>query len=401
MRIEDFKSVLYLFSCAAFGKKPTEAVSVDVRTLFQICIANGIWPLVFKTADAAMNQDGAYKDIFSELEKNTMNSLYIYITRLMNVAGIIALLEENGVHCCLLKGATLSELYADPYARISSDTDIYIKDNIDKACKILENNGFEIMDRWAGSHHIKCVSERCGMIELHTEYFDKLIADLWFDGAEFFEAKFIPFTFEGVKCSALNPTDGMLFNFLHFVKHYISGMVTVRQLMDNLLYLRKYRDEIDYEKINHILEALHYSKFLKVCIAFGIQYLQFEKEDFSYEINEELGEETDLLLQDLFHSSMNQNADLYDEYSADAFKKKNKAGNYNRYSRRTNSGGLLKMAKTSRKAMESKYPVLVKYKFLYPFFYIKRAFTGVCKLVLKQRTNKHSDRMVVIKKLGL
>ena len=109
-----------------------------------------------------------------------------------------------------------------------------------KSCKILAENGFEILERAFGSHHIKCISEVYGRIELHTEYFDKVIAELWFSDLRIrFSNQKIQFDSENIPCQrTLNITEGLIFNFRHFIRHYISGLVTVRQLMDNLLYLK-------------------------------------------------------------------------------------------------------------------------------------------------------------------
>lgn len=395
--IEDFENVIYLFSCAVNGKKAERKMCIEFDALYSICIANGIWPTVFNLVSKTVG----IPEKFSDIKTNTKNSIYNHMKRMINVANIVDVLEKNGIQCCILKGPTLSSLYAEPYSRISNDTDIYIKDYVDKACDILRENGFEIMDRWEGSHHIKCISKHHGMIELHTNYFDKLVEELWFDGAKCFDSIFIPFNFEGVECSTLDYTDGMLYNLLHFIKHYISGIVTVRQLMDNLLYLKKNGDMIDYNKLNHTLDDLNYKKFFEICIAFGIKYLQFKKEDFIYEINSDYDEETDLLLRDLYQSSINQDANIYDEYGENTFKKKNKSGSYNRYKEQKNNGGLLKMAKTNRKSMEEKYHILKKYKFLYPFFYVIRSVTGLYNHIFKKKRKEYSDRMSLIKKLGL
>ena len=396
---EDFQNVLYLFSCAAMGKKIAKKLSIDLNKLYEICAANGIWPIVYKF----LAEEKTFPESFKSIEKKTINDIYKSVLQNANTANIVKELEKNGIECCILKGATLSELYSNPDARISSDVDIFIKDGIDEACEILKKNQFRILNRWVGSHHIKCISSRCKMIELHTEYFDKLVADLWFDGAGFIDAEFIPFTFEGVACHALNPTDGILFVFLHFVKHYISATVTVRQLMDTLLYLRKYKNEIDFEKINNVLDKLNYAKFFKICIAFGIKYLQFEKEDFGFTLQEDFAEETELFLQDLYNLARNNNTNIYNEYWQDAFLEKNKSGSYKKYSKKLNGGGILQMAKVNKNVMQEKYPILNKYKFLYPVCYVWRAVTGMWKLLSKPTKSEEqgNNRMLLVKKLGL
>ena len=146
-----------------------------------------------------------------------------------------------------------------------------------------------------------------------------------------------------------------------------------------------------------------FAKFFKICIAFGIKYLQFEKEDFGFTLQEDFAEETELFLQDLYNLARNNNTNIYNEYWQDAFLEKNKSGSYKKYSKKLNGGGILQMAKVNKNVMQEKYPILNKYKFLYPVCYVWRAVTGMWKLLSKPTKSEEqgNNRMLLVKKLGL
>lgn len=400
LMLDDFKATLYLFSCAAMGKTIETPPQIAGKRLFEISNAHGVWSIIY-----AFFQKDFLANIPKDFAEITTNKIYSHMYRVLHIAKVIETLEKNGVQCCILKGATLSSLYAEPYARVSTDTDIYVKaKDVDTACELLMSLGFEIKERRPGSHHIKCISNSCGMLELHTECFDTVVADLWFDGADFFEYQFIPFQYEGVACHTLNYTEGVIFNFLHFIKHYITGLITVRQIMDNLLFLKEHRDKIDYKKLDMVLEKLNYKKFMLVCIGFGIKYLQFQPADFAYTVPEEYDESVELMLSDLYSAAMREDSGVYTEYGEKVYGDKNKKGNYKQYHLKKNNGGFFAMAKITREAMEDKYPALKNHSYLYPVFYVHRAVTGIWSKLFQKKApadTAKNERLNLLEKLGL
>lgn len=397
--LEKFEKMLLVFSAAVTGRK-IQSIDLNPKELYELSAAQRVWPIVF----GYLKKNTSFR--FPEnLEKLTSAQIYNNMVRVINVSKKAELLEKNGIRCCILKGATLSGLYADPYSRLTTDTDIFVSpEDEERACKILAESGLSVEERKAGSHHAKCTGLECGMIELHTECFDPVVEDLWFDGASFFDYNFIPFSFEGVSCHALCHTEALVFVFLHFVKHYIAGLVTVRHLTDTLLYFRKYKNEIDLERVFGILDRLGYRKFFLTCIAFGTEYLAFENSDFDLCDAQKYKKEASLLLSDLFYSSKSEDCGVFTEYGKKVYGRQSREGSYDEYFRKKNSGGVLKMAKVSREALEEKYPSLKKHPALYPFFYVKRAVLGLFRVFFPKKTPENAEknrRLEILEKLGL
>lgn len=395
---KEFENMLYLFSCAAQNIAPDINRSYDIPLIKKYAVDNRVWPVIVIGAQKWENDNLKISDSAVALD------VYHNLLRTVKLAEVIKKLENNGISCCILKGQTLAKLYAEPFSRISSDIDIYIDiQDEKKSCKILAENGFEILERAFGSHHIKCISEVYGRIELHTEYFDKVIAELWFSDLGCFSNQKIQFDFENIQCSTLNITEGLIFNFLHFIKHYISGLVTVRQLMDNLLYLKAYKNEINYEKLNYILNKLQYHKFLLICIGFGIKYFHFNEADFVYEVPKEYNSLIFNLAEDFLVSAGNNDSTLYHEYGKTKYISKHKKGFYRIYHFAKNSGDMRKNVVASNKIMKEKYPILNRYPLLYPFCFLMRATVGVWKVFFSKNhaSRKENKRLKLIKDFGL
>ncbi len=68
---------------------------------------------------------------------------------------LIKLLEDNGIPCVIIKGASSSSYYPKPSFRLMGDVDFLVKrDNFEKTAQLLENNGYDLTaDKKESFHH--------------------------------------------------------------------------------------------------------------------------------------------------------------------------------------------------------------------------------------------------------
>jgi hypothetical protein len=144
----------------------------------------------------------------------------------------------------LLKGTTLAALYAEPEARISGDTDVLINsDKEDKASEVLKTLGYEVSKREEHEHHFEAKHPIGGLMEVHVELIQKSVSDMAFYNKVEYNEEFRIHQ-NGVKTFGFN--DGLVYNAVHFIKHFVKSGAGVRHIMDMLLYMKKYEEEIDF-----------------------------------------------------------------------------------------------------------------------------------------------------------
>lgn len=409
--MDKFKYVLYLFACAAKGERAEIVENIDITDIYTIARKHGIWSIVFlaikeiyKENENAFDMDEA---LYNALNANFLKFVYKSIAKWNTVPQIIEKLTEMDIDVCLLKGLTLGKLYSEPYTRATADIDLLIdlKDE-EKACKILEKENFDIKYRTKGSHHTKCIRKDIGLIELHTQLYDKKVQEFWFKTDVKQNYELIDFEYDNLKCKQLNNTDGLIFNFLHFVKHYIAGMITVKQLMDIMLYIKEYRETIDFEKVESHITKLNYFNLYKIFKCIAVQYLGFSleelKEDntlYSYSQNAEL------VLEDIYKYAANENASVYHIYTknmenkSNATKKKAKA-----------TRAILALLWADKKRMRELYGAAYNNVVFKPFLQLHRILIRVRKIkkhihyedkMEKKESLAAQERIVLFQKIGV
>ncbi|MBR5236041.1 MAG: nucleotidyltransferase family protein [Clostridia bacterium] len=414
------KDFLQVLKYAVQKKEVIQDLESDLGSLLQMAQKQQMALVIFPALVELYNAGrlAVSPEEFAMLEQEYMVMLSKELRRRYAIHATVSELEENGFACCMLKGIVLAELYPVPEARISGDADFYIDPTKEKAiCDFLKGRGFAVKERPKTSHHAMCKSEATGMIEFHLSLYDALFEDVWFNHPKLAEPYREYITAEGHTYTTLGTTDHAVFITLHLIKHFLSMGVGVRQLMDVLLYLRRYEKEMDVKHYASIFVKLGYDKFLQTCFYIGEKYLGFLPEEFSlilkelpsYEANDKIA---DVLLQDMEqggvfgHDDASRQA-FFLQYTKARFERF-KHESYDVYINAWAHVSLWKRMFPSYQVMARDYPILKKKKILLPLYYairlVKKVFMrsiGKEKDYDYAQTGIPHERMELIKELDM
>lgn len=406
----NFSALAYLFSCGALGIIP-EKTELDIKKVAILAKEQGVWDTVF-VALKTLKDNGINEEKLNKLQLKFISKCANTLKNRERINDLLIEFKEQGIECVVLKGVTLAELYAYPETRQSGDVDLLINPaDEQKAIFFLKSKGFSVKQRTENGNHSECKSETYGLIELHTSLYYNLMNDVWFNNHKMIKEEYI----DKGNYKTLGITDGFLYCFLHAVKHFLSNGLSLRQVADTLLYIKKYKDKIDFNRVYSVLEDLKYKDFLFSIIGIGIEYMAFQKSDLI-----ECGYSTDkvnLILEDMqkcgiFGKKQNFKNDLYYAYSKERFNKKGN-GNFNSYVtniKRQNAKGVISFG---AKNLQKRYEFYNKNKYLYPvavvchFWYLLK--TALKKPYLLKDTAKFSgsesqavsEKLELIKKLNM
>ncbi len=414
------KDFLQVLKYAVQQDKTIQDLESDPGTLLQMAQKQQMAAVIFPALVDLYNAGNFDIDPenFAMLQQEYMAILSKELRRRYAIHATISELEENGFACCLLKGIVLAELYPVPEARISGDADFYIDPAKEKAiCDFLKERGFTVIERPKTSHHAMCKSEATGKFEFHLSLYDALFEDVWFNHPKLAEPYREYVSAEGHTYTTLGTTDHAVFITLHLIKHFLSMGVGVRQLVDVLLYLRRYEKEMDVKHFVSVFIELGYDKFLQTCFYIGEQYLGFSLDEFSlilkelpaYTVDEKIAK---VLLQDMEqggvfgHDDASRQA-FFLQYTKARFEKF-KHEPYETYIHEWIHVSLWKRMFPSYQVMAKRYPILEKKKFLLPLYYVirlvKKLFlrsTGQEKEYNYAQTTAEHERMELIKELDM
>ena len=275
---QQFESMLYLFGAAEHGATTVlkaDTLKLHIEEIRNHALAQGIWTMVFSELGEYCDVSLFKTEITSGVTKSMVEKEFTF--------GILKKLEEQGVRCCILKGAVVAECYKHPELRISSDTDILIdpKDE-EKVKEFLRANGYVVEERLPNHHHLGARHPFGGLLEVHVMLYSEITQKVVFDNLNMYGEPWEQVSIGGETYHTLGVNDNLMYLTAHYIKHLVNSGGGVRQMMDLLLFIEKNKEKIDFEKYEKLLKQLKYDKLIDVVKAIGAKYFGFD-----YEIKEE------------------------------------------------------------------------------------------------------------------
>lgn len=278
-------SIEYLVKLAAAGARG-KSVQVHVPNwmeILQLGAEHNVIPLI-----ACAVKDSPTIECPDQIKEYLLNAMRssasLNMIRRQRIMHLIRELKAAEIPVKLLKGYAISDCYAYPDCRDSVDTDFLIsikQENM--ACALFEEHGFRIKPREATSQHVICQHSKYGMVELHVKLYADLIEDVWFQGMkedELLKENEIERSSCDGEYNTLGNTDHLIFLVLHMMKHFISGGLTIKMMLDIALHFQQNKDTIDAERFWQIMKRLSYSTFVSSMLQVMIAQEDFEPADF-------------------------------------------------------------------------------------------------------------------------
>lgn len=275
---EAFKDMLYLLGGGACGHE-VSAENIDMEQVHKKAKEQGVWQMVYKAAEKTADVSRWKAEYLLTVGRSTARTEF--------TLGVIKKLEDEGVRCCLLKGAAAARFYDVPDLRISADTDILIDPRDEKRIEaFLKNNGYSVTPRGKNGHHLKARHPVGGLLEAHVRAYSELSSEIVFNGRVKYSTDYEKAVIYGKELYVMNPNDELTYLTAHYIKHLINGGCGIRQVLDLLLCMDKNGANIDFDRYYSLMRELRYDKLIDVIKTIGAKYFGF---DYPIE-NEELAE---------------------------------------------------------------------------------------------------------------
>lgn len=201
---------------------------------------------------------------------------------------LCSLLNDNSIRYFVFKGQTIGHLYDKHDIRCAGDIDFYCAEkDRERLVKLLKND-ISFKDDVSFKH--LSYRKDCVDFELHYKLtnFSVTRHQVFWDGlieAEMQNNKCHIIHINDVDISILSPTINAVYLFIHIYHHFIKEGIGLRQLCDWAVFLNYYKNEIDSNEVERILNSLGY---MKAYCAFGsiiTEKLGLETDRFPFSIN--------------------------------------------------------------------------------------------------------------------
>jgi len=271
MMTKEFEIMLRLFGDFSFGRtSDTANIKAEaVPRIVKMAHLQGIWTCIYPQLCNAFD--------ISKYKMSILALMSCSVRQNEFTMRILSEAEKNGIGYCLLKGIFAASLYAHPDYRISSDVDILIDPKDEKLMtEFLKSKGYEVEERARHDHHMKARHSVGGLLEVHISLYSHITDRIYFGKEEMYTQEYVRINTDGKEYSTLGTNDNLNYLTAHFLKHFVRGESSIRQMMDLLLYMKKYDDEIDFEKYNALLKRLRYDKLIATVKGIGVKYFGFD-----------------------------------------------------------------------------------------------------------------------------
>ncbi len=367
---QDFTNMLYLFGAAALGKEVKTEYCKNLSKIRELSLMQEVWDVVYSGVRPEI-ESGKVKippEIYTALEKTFLSNVGLNIQKIQFNLSSLRALEENGIKCAVLKGITISRLYAMPEARVSSDMDILIEEKDEaSAVKILTQLGYDCEERSKYDHHMKATHKTGGLLEVHVALHSAPTNDIILDDEIRYNEEFhrLP---DGTY--TLGIQDNLVYLSAHLIKHLINDATGVRQMMDILLYMKEYENEIDWDKYNSLMKKLGYYTLIRVIKGVGVKYFGME---FADAITEGHGIEE--LLEDCeIGGAFAKNEKERERFYAIFTQRRSKRGtvDYLLYRLFKSERSIFALLFPPVSAIKARFPYVEKYPIMLPFGWVHR-----------------------------
>lgn len=290
---------------------------------------------------------------------------------------------EEGLKPLVMKGIICRNLYDTPELRPSSDEDMLIFPwQIDKYHDFLTMNGFRLMDGDTDldkADEVSYINDSTHLyLEVHKYLFPndaKAYGDL--NGLFSVLESRITERIYNTEFRTFGYTDHLLYMICHAYKHVLYSGIGIRQICDIGLFIEKFQDQIDWERIYTSCTIFRIDQFfgaiLNICTRHLVIAIKSENQS-GYETVNELP-----LLKDILSGGLYGVADEDRLHSSTMTLEVVTAQREGRKSK-----GLIKTVFPSRSYMQTKYPYLKKNKWLLPIAWAQRGHQYLSNRSLKR-----------------
>ncbi len=280
----------------------------DVQTAVELISLSGkqkVFPIVYLQNSECFERVMDFQSL-AEIKIKVMLNVSAQIQRSSELVRVCGLLKEKGISLIVFKGAVCRAMYSHPEYRISSDEDILVgAKNMEESVRILTSNGYELLEMKGGE--AKLINRTLNSIlELHSSLVDEAVSEEYRKIGELFRSQLeSPMTLD-IGCGEIatfSHTCGFLSLCMHFYNHFVCGGIGIRPLMDIACFIKKYKNEIDFDFCFSVLRTVNAEKFIKTVIALCNKIFET---DCAYAENREAA---DMLLDDIISAGIYGTAD--------------------------------------------------------------------------------------------
>lgn len=255
---------------------------------------HAVLPLLYDVLD----KDSSFPcDMFTEVQKISRQTVIQNYKLLYVTNYIVKIFEQQDIKVLVLKGPATANLYPVPELRKSGDIDLLVADKseLQRACDIMEQQGFVIHEEQLTNHHLAFESKDGIELELHTmlaEPFDSPWVNQYLTELALEYCRHI--RVENLMGSELPVPEDAYHAFhllIHMLQHYLRSGFGLKLLCDWVVFWNRDIQEQEADKFLSMVSRCGLNGFLERVTAVCVSYLGLEEHRVRFVFTEMLPKE--------------------------------------------------------------------------------------------------------------
>ena len=286
------------------------------KHLHQLSLMHGVAALVYDGLlsrkdefflQLSQEQWTLWKNTVSEIETNNQ-------TYNAKLSELINILNHEQTRPILIKGQGLATIYDNPLHRTPGDIDIYFPyaPQARKANKWARENGSECDDtekgileyQWNGisvEHHL--TMQRLTNMMLNRKLQKIIDTEIRACDSEYV-------IINGMKVEIVPPTLHLLLMLLRITRFLLNEGISLKQLIDLGMFLRKWGDRVDFVKLNDWISHLKLTGMVQIQGALLVHVFGFSKDEIPF-MHDQKDEDIEMVMNEIFQLNGNHSNDWY------------------------------------------------------------------------------------------
>lgn len=339
--MKEAKELLNIIKCYLNNEKYIINTEINESALYKLAkkhnLSNFLYNWSINNCNSEEIKEKIKSDYNMQIAKDTNQTF--------ELDNLLNKFEKNNIKVVLLKGVILKNIYPENYMRQMGDIDIYVdENNFEKASQIMINLDYkEFFDY---EKHLVFKKEPFVYVEMHKKLVtDRDVGHEYLNNIWPLCVKYKDYQ----NIYELSLEDAYFFAIVHLIIHFKFTGISIKDVLDIYLYNEKYKNKLDYNKIDKTLKEFNILEFEN-----NIKNIAYK---WFYEKN---GND----FNDIENFILNgYNIENQVNYSI------GKIGTKTKY--------LINLFFPKYKIMEEKYPILQKFPILLPITWIHRIFKDI------------------------
>jgi len=297
---KEYIEVLELTKASIAGTKVELNSELEWTELCKLLKVGKLYSVVYHTILKSKDELQVPEKLLAEWKANTFSLGFCQLRMISELKYVLREAESRGIQLVLFKGVTLAALYPEPYMRSSNDVDLLVSEEQRNAAeRLLVELGFKKREEISKAHvpvYVVDDGSRYLKIELHDRLWEDyegkqadILREMQLDNPQ----TLIEQEACGLTVTTLGHTEHLIYQIFHIAKHFFFEGISLRYLVDIMLFIESYKEAIDFARVRKEITKLHYERFyeaiLKICYEYlGMKVVIPDINVESIEVNEQL-----------------------------------------------------------------------------------------------------------------